>query len=314
MTRAPTALMNRPMISKARRAAALETQRLSFVSWSEFTRNRSDKPRIKLELPKNRAQIPESNGRFLQLQVNQIVIAIDLVTQTRDRFELVIQFENFVQIANARRVNFEFEHVGELKTHLARCKTGLPGRRHPRRFLRLPRPCDRCTCPIMKTALRSLLSLQVLATAFLLGGCGGGGVSQGIQQARLQTAARIQSEPPGDYFIGRRYYKPDFKFWGYVRSPGQPWSTSRLVMLNEKQKLAPDRAANLFGSDNNYEYKLYGNFSGDKVYEPASNGEYPEFVLKNYEVLSTAPAPIFRSQLNGRSSAAVSRLTIEKPE
>jgi hypothetical protein len=167
----------------------------------------------------------------------------------------------------------------------------------------------------MKTALCSLLSLQVLATAFLLGGCaGGGGVSQGIQQARLETAARIENEPPGNYFIGRRYYKPDFKFWGYVRSPGQPWSTARMVMLNEKQKLAPDRAVNQFGSDNNYEYKLYGDFSGDKVYEPASNGIYPEFVLKNYELLSTSPPPIFRSQLNGRSSAAVSRLTIEKPE
>ena len=41
--------------------------------------------------------------------------------------------------------------------------------------------------------------------------------------------------------IGRRYFKPDFKFWGYVRGPGQSWSTAQLVMLNEKQKLAPDR-------------------------------------------------------------------------
>jgi hypothetical protein len=167
----------------------------------------------------------------------------------------------------------------------------------------------------MNTALRFLLSLQLAAAAFLLPGCQStGGVSQGIQQARVEAASRIASEPPGDYFIGRRYYKPDFKFWGYVRRPGQPWSTSQLVMLNEKQKLAPDREQNHFGIDNNYEYKLYGNFSGDKVYEPASNGLYPEFVLKNYEVLSTTPPPIFKSQLNGRSQAAVSRLTIEKPE
>ncbi len=91
--------------------------------------------------------------------------------------------------------------------------------------------------------------------------------------------------------IGRRYFKPDFKFWGYVRRPNQPWSTAQLVMLNEKQKLAPDRAALKFGEDNNYEYKLYGNFSGDKVYEPASNRVYPEFILKDYEVISTNPPP-----------------------
>ena len=136
----------------------------------------------------------------------------------------------------------------------------------------------------------------------------------GIQNAKVAMAQRIASEPPGDYYIGRRYFKPDFKFWGYIRRPGQAWSQAQLVMLNEKQKLAPDRAALKFGSDNNYEYKLYGYFSGDKVYEPASNRVYPEFVLKNYEVISTNPPPIFKSQISGRAEAAQTRYVIEKPE
>src|SRR2546423_3634347 len=136
----------------------------------------------------------------------------------------------------------------------------------------------------------------------------------GIQNAKVAMAQRIAAEPSGDYYIGRRYFKPDFKFWGYVRRPGQPWGTSQLVMLNEKQKLAPDRAALKFGSDNNYEYKLYGSFSGDKVYEPASNRVYPEFVLKNVELISTNPAPIFKSQMSGRADAAQTRFVIEKPE
>ena len=85
-------------------------------------------------------------------------------------------------------------------------------------------------------------------------------------------------------------------------------------MLNEKQKLAPDRAALKFGSDNNYEYKLYGSFSGDKVYEPASNRVYPEFVLKNYDLISTNPPPIFKSQMSGRADAAQTRFVIEKPQ
>ena len=85
-------------------------------------------------------------------------------------------------------------------------------------------------------------------------------------------------------------------------------------MLNEKQKLAPDRERVDFGGDNNYEYKLYGYFSGDKVYEPASNTIYQEFVLKNYVLVSTNPAPIFSSQLSGRAQAEVSRYLIEKPQ
>ena len=127
-------------------------------------------------------------------------------------------------------------------------------------------------------------------------------------------AQNYAAETPGDYFIGRRYYKPDFKFWGYIRRPGQPWSESQLVMLNEKQKLAPDREKLDFGSDNNYEYKLYGYFSGDPVYDPASNGFYKEFVLKRYELISTSPAPIFKSQYDDRARAAIGRLQVEKPE
>src|SRR5207247_10972089 len=137
---------------------------------------------------------------------------------------------------------------------------------------------------------------------------------EAIHHARIEMAQHIAAEPAGDHFIGRRYYKPDFKFWGYVRRPGQPWSTAQLVMLNEKQKLAPDREQLEFGNDNNYEYKLYGEFSGDKVYEPASNSVYPEFVLKGYELISTNPAPIFKSQIRGTQTPAELRYSVEKHE
>ena len=130
----------------------------------------------------------------------------------------------------------------------------------------------------MRRAAQYLLATNVVLGALFFAGCET--VPQGIQQARVEMVQQIAAEPSGDYYIGRRYYKPDYKFWGYVRKPGQPWSTAELVMLNEKGKLAPDRERLEFGSDNNYEYKLYGYFSGDKVYEPASNGIYPEFVLK----------------------------------
>src|SRR4026207_539240 len=70
---------------------------------------------------------------------------------------------------------------------------------------------------------------------------------EGIHQARIAMTAQMQAEAPGNYFIGRRYYKPDYKFWGYVRRPGQPWSTAGLGMLNEKGKLAPDGERPQFG-------------------------------------------------------------------
>src|SRR5215471_14391619 len=164
----------------------------------------------------------------------------------------------------------------------------------------------------MRRAPQPLLAINVVLGALFFAGCQT--VPQGIQQARIDMAQHIAAEPPGDYFIGRRYYKPDYKFWGYIRRPGQPWSTAELVMLNEKQKLAPDRERLDFGGDNNYEYKLYGYFSGDKVYEPASNTVYPEFVLKGYQLISTNPPPIFKSQFRGNANAEDLRYVVEKPE
>lgn len=140
-----------------------------------------------------------------------------------------------------------------------------------------------------------VLALCALAPVFLTACQTTGGSSSGYSAgARAAMAASIAAEAPGDYYIGRRYYKQDYKFWGFVRSPRQPWSTAKLVMLNEQETLAPDRAQGKFGTDNNYEYKLIGSFTGQTVYEPASNGFYPEFALKRYELLSLSPPNIYR--------------------
>jgi hypothetical protein len=165
-----------------------------------------------------------------------------------------------------------------------------------------------------KRASRVVFALPIFLGLFVLAGCATTEPA-GIQQVRVDQAQKIAAEPPGDYFIGHRYFKGSvYKFWGYVRKPGQPWNTAQLVVLNEKEKLAPDREKLSFGSDNNYEYKLYGNFSGQTVYEPASNGFYPEFVLKKYELISTNPPPIFKSQYSDRARAEVRATQIEKPE
>lgn len=138
--------------------------------------------------------------------------------------------------------------------------------------------------PLLFTALAALLTLTGCETV----------ETKTKKDARLAMEAAIRLEEPGNYFIGRRFYKRDYKFWGYVRKPGQQWSGAQLVMMNEQTKLAPDRELGTLGSDNNNEYKLYGQFSGETVYEPASNGMYPEFVLKAYELRSVSPANIYK--------------------
>lgn len=150
------------------------------------------------------------------------------------------------------------------------------------------------------TYLRSAFLGLALLAPFLLSSCQTGkppfeGIQSTSPMSRSAMNAAIRTEAPGDYYIGRRFYKQDYKFWGWVRKPGQPWSQSQLVMMNEQTKLAPDREAGKFGTDNNYEYKLTGEFSGQTVYEPASNGKYPEFILKGYEVVSTNPPNIFNT-------------------
>src|SRR4029450_3092151 len=92
----------------------------------------------------------------------------------------------------------------------------------------------------MRRAAQYLFVTNLVLSALFLAGCET--VPQGIQQARIEMAQSIAGErTTGDYYIGRRYYNPDNKFGVYVRKPGQPWSTAELVMLNEKEKLAPDR-------------------------------------------------------------------------
>jgi hypothetical protein len=145
----------------------------------------------------------------------------------------------------------------------------------------------------MKTTLFATLAAAVLTSLFA--GCAAFSHYPSVTTAsREQMNAEISAEPRGDYFIGRRYYKNDYKFWGYVRRPGEPWAQAQLVMLNENKHLAPDREGGTLGMDNGYEYKLKVYFSGETVYEPPSNGFYPEFVLTGVELRSANPGPIFR--------------------
>lgn len=133
---------------------------------------------------------------------------------------------------------------------------------------------------------------MLLLAVLLLSGCEAPIVTQSSQD-RAAITASLAGEAPGNYFVGRRFYKVDYKMWGWVKKPGESWKQAQLVMFNEQKKLAPDREKNAVGSDNDYEYRLAGYFSGEKVYEPASDNFYPEFVLTGTSLISTNPPLIF---------------------
>ena len=142
-----------------------------------------------------------------------------------------------------------------------------------------------------------LSSLLLAATLLLtLASCADPMIQQQMDARKLQ----INNEPRGDYFIGRRYYIERTQFWGYIRRPGQSWDTSRLVVINENQKSAPDRlpempadGGNAHGYDHNREYRMWGRFTGQTIYDPNSDLFLPEFMLTNYELISPAPGWLF---------------------
>jgi len=110
----------------------------------------------------------------------------------------------------------------------------------------------------------------------------------------------IKTEPLGDYFVGRRYLTERTRFWGYMRRPRQTWDESMLVIMNESQCRTPDRLSEVpsdghgFGYDHNHEYRMYGRFSGKKIYDPNSNYFLPEFILERYELIDASPGFLFR--------------------
>ena len=81
------------------------------------------------------------------------------------------------------------------------------------------------------------------------------------------------------------------------------------MIFNESRKLNPDRlpetgpADRRYGYDQNYEYKIYGYFTGETAYEVNSNQVLPEFMLTGYELVNRKPGWLFspRDHYNPRS-------------
>lgn len=118
-------------------------------------------------------------------------------------------------------------------------------------------------------------------------------------EALREREAAIAQEETGAYFVGRRYYIPLCRFWGYLREPGKSWRTAKLVMMDESVVHTPDRGPEdplpdaTFGRDQNVEYIVKGKYTGQKGYDPSTNQVLPLFRAESYEVRSTEPGFLF---------------------
>ena len=118
-------------------------------------------------------------------------------------------------------------------------------------------------------------------------------------EAIAAREAEIAKEEVGDYYIGRRYYIPYTRFWGYLRQPGQSWRTAKLVIMDESVCRQPDRGLEpplsnpVFGSDQNVEYIIRGKYTGEEAYEPNTDTAMPVFRLTGYEVRNQEPGFLF---------------------
>ena len=114
-----------------------------------------------------------------------------------------------------------------------------------------------------------------------------------------ERALQIANEPSGSFFYGRRYYVHKTRFWGYVRKPGESASRSRLVLMNESRTRNPDRLPEngppdrSYGFDQNYEYRIWGGYTGETAYDPNSNQFLPEFKPTRFEVVNRDPGWLF---------------------
>lgn len=118
-------------------------------------------------------------------------------------------------------------------------------------------------------------------------------------QALAAREASIAQEARGDYYIGRRYFLPFTRFWGYLRKPGESWRNATLVIMDERIVRTPDRGYEkpvkgaTFGKDANVEYYVYGRYTGEKAYDPSTDQVLPVFLASKYEVRSAKPGFLF---------------------
>lgn len=147
--------------------------------------------------------------------------------------------------------------------------------------------------PLIIRALLAIVPVLCLCQCMPSNGVLMGGPTAQERQLKIAT------EPTGNFYYGRRYHVEKTRFWGYVREPRQSARSAKLVMIREDKKLVPDRLpedgpkGRRHGYDQNYEYRVWGRYTGKQAYDPNSNQILPEFMLTDYELLEEDPGWLF---------------------
>jgi len=145
------------------------------------------------------------------------------------------------------------------------------------------------------------LILLLISVLPLLPSCNSTGGSEGGGPGLEARNAAILAEPRGDWFIGRRYFTNKVRYWGYLRRPGHLWEQAKLVVIDEPRGIRqPDRlpespagGGNAHGFDHNYEYRIWGDFTGNTIYDPNSDRELPGFAARRFELITKEPGYLF---------------------
>ena len=169
----------------------------------------------------------------------------------------------------------------------------------------------------MRFEKRATIQLRIAGLGFILVAASGltscvtpsrssGSSGKSLPAARMNSEAvrmrnqQIAQEPQGNFYIGRRWFTDGTRYWGYLRRPRQTWAQSQLVVMNESILHQPDRVPEIprdgsraHGFDHNAEYRLWGTFTGVKVYDPNSNLILPEFRLSRYQLIDPNPGFLF---------------------
>ncbi len=146
----------------------------------------------------------------------------------------------------------------------------------------------------------SSLTFQKLFILKLAALCALAGLQVGCESPGMAARnAQIAAEPTGNYYIGRRYFVPYTRFWGYIRKPRQSWDDARLVVMDESSYKTPDRLKEgqsdaSHGYDNNVEYRVFGSYSKDVAYDPNSDLVLPVFRPTGMEVINRNPGFLFK--------------------
>lgn len=115
----------------------------------------------------------------------------------------------------------------------------------------------------------------------------------------------------GPVYIGHRVVIEKYAGWGWIRKESDSWRKGRWVALQEElgEIEAPGRYTRHPESDQDVQYRLFGEFTDDTVYEPNIDVFIPVFALKGFELIGPAPRPDLRPPRGSGNAPTRSRPT-----